>query len=605
MTAAAEPLIKLEPGGKAPIIGYKIPESTSYSGRNFIELRFADGDRALFKPAAFTKPKTSRAQVKNLDVDAVKTAVVTGMKTGFTDQRLFPNIRSLGGDLRLADRAARGASFASSLPISAKLAQLDPDEVAHAMVAGKRLNVHRSLYGTLTYNYVDEPATVRPRLFLIETYELVTFPATYGAGRVLSTFTLLPGEKTRISVRSYTKTESTAKSASSILDSFSEESADDFETSVQNEQSDKASYQETFEYHAEADATASWGWGSANVSGGVKGATNAAREQFSKNVTNAAQKHSAKASAKREVQVNTSYEVKQEIGEEISTEREIQNVNMARALNFVFRQMNQEFFTFLVLTDVRVAFFNGFAESRREVSVSQLDALLAEFVVDAKQAAVRSAIVAQLQSVLDYQDNAHAVVEEKVVTDQDRYLRIKRDLVSTFQDNISGETFALPGVIVGANKTVMRTEGVIVEAILGTGEALDEYAKSLQALEVRRREAEVAKLEAEAAQARLLNQVVEDGDDKRAALLTNLVCPCNEERWSLTTKRRCHEQAALPAIRLRRGRATGPGRPRRRRHRRAGFLEKGESKSRRRNGGPGGGRLSRLRDGGGRDQGDH
>ena len=40
-------------------------------------------------------------------------------------------------------------------------------------------------------------------------------------------------------------------------------------------------------------------------------------------------------------------------------EREIENINLSRTLNFVFRQMNQKFVTMLHLTDVRVAFFNG------------------------------------------------------------------------------------------------------------------------------------------------------------------------------------------------------------------------------------------------------
>ena len=38
MANGIEPMIKLEPGGKAPILSYNVPEPTSYSGRNFIEL---------------------------------------------------------------------------------------------------------------------------------------------------------------------------------------------------------------------------------------------------------------------------------------------------------------------------------------------------------------------------------------------------------------------------------------------------------------------------------------------------------------------------------------------------------------------------------------
>ena len=68
-----------------------------------------------------------------------------------------------------------------------------------------------------------------------------------------------------------------------------------------------------------------------------------AREEFAKNISSALQKHVSKASAKREVQVNTSYEVRTQAGEETSVEREIANINVGATLNFVFRQMNQEF----------------------------------------------------------------------------------------------------------------------------------------------------------------------------------------------------------------------------------------------------------------------
>lgn len=533
MTNNSEPLIKLEPGGKAPILSYNVPESTIYSGSNLIELRFPEPDDKFFKPVAFEKPKVTGTPVKDLDIGTVKTAVLTAMKTGFSDQKLFPNVRLTTGILRYGDKPNPGYGIVSSFPASPKLAQLDPDEVAYALQAGKRLNVYKTLYGTLTYNFVPEPTEPEPRLYLVEIYRLSSFLGNYGAGRILKTMTLLPGEKTRISIKTYTKTEQQSKSASSILDSFTQESSDDFENSVQEEQSDKRNSSKTFEYHAEAEANASWGWGSAKVSGGVKGGTNSAREEFSKNVSNAVQKHSAKASAKRDVQINTSYEVKEETGEETSIEREIENINLSRTLNFVFRQMNQEFFTFLTLVDVRVAFFNNFAELGREVTLSDLDSLLDEFVLDDKHDEVRQVIVEQLQNVLDYKDDLKSVIEEKVLSQNDKYLRVNRGIISIYKDNITQAEFALPGTILSVTKNVMRTEGVIVEALLGQGEALDGYATRLQELEVTRREAEVAQKQAESQRADLLNQVVRDNDAERAKLLGDLTCPCGPDEAAL------------------------------------------------------------------------
>jgi hypothetical protein len=188
----------------------------------------------------------------------------------------------------------------------------------------------------------------RPRLFLIETYRLSSFLGQYGAGRTIKTFSLLPGEKTKVSIKTYSKTEQEAKQASSILDSVTNESTKDFETTLAREQSNKQGYQESFSYEINAKAEASWGFGSAEISGGVKGGTNASREEFAKNVSNTTQKHTSKASAKRDVQINTSYERKEQTGEETSIEREIENINVSRTLNFVFRQMNQEYITLLL-----------------------------------------------------------------------------------------------------------------------------------------------------------------------------------------------------------------------------------------------------------------
>jgi hypothetical protein len=68
------------------------------------------------------------------------------------------------------------------------------------------------------------------------------------------------------------------------------------------------------------------------------------------------------------------------------------------------------------------------------------------------------------------------------------------------------------------SKIVLRTEGIIVDALLGQGEALDEYARHLQEFEVKRREAEVAQAAAQADRAALVNQLARDNDQARAKI---------------------------------------------------------------------------------------
>ena len=542
--SANEPMIKLEPGGKPPILSYNVPEPTSYSGTNLIELEQFGDD--YFKPAMKEKPpKTVRTPLKDLDFATSRSAVLSSMKTGFSDRKLFPNIKTTTGTLRIMEKEQASSEGASTTVLT----KINADEVASMMEAGKRLNVYRTMYGSLTYNYVDEPVIVTPRLYLVETYRLSSFLGAYGAGKVIKTFSLFPGEKTKISVKTYTKKETDAKSASSILDSFTQESSDDFENSVQKEVSDKKAYDKSFEYHAEAEASVSWGFGSAKVSGGVKGASHSAREEFAKNVSNATQKHAAKASAKRDVQINTSYEVKEETGEETSIEREMQNINVSRTLNLIFRQMNQEFITILHLVDVRVAFFNGFAESKREVPLPELDSLIDEVIVNnnAKRNEVRDFIVGQLKNIFDYKDERHEFIEEKSFTDSSgseiaKYLRTKKGYLSTYKDDITATEIPVSGIILTVVKSILRTEGVIVEAMLGTGEALDGYAKRLQELEILRREAEVDLARAKVETSLLINQLATSNNTDGAKILSDLTCPCGSTSIPLEVKIRKDEE---------------------------------------------------------------
>lgn len=528
MASDNEPLIRLEPGGKAPILSYDLPEPSIYFGRNFIEL---DYDDSFFTAKARKLPPSDvRPPLKNvvgLDRDTLISAIRTNMKSSFADRKLFPNVRVSSGTLRLVESPNPGVKVTSTLPAGSQLGYIDAEEIATMMQEGKRLNVYTTIFGTLKHNYIPDPPAPRPAILLVETYRLASYLGVYGAGKVVKTFSLLPGERTKISVRTFLKSEEERKSASSILDSFTEESATDFEESIASEQSNREKYEQSFQYYAEAEAKASWGFGSAKVKGGAKGGSNSAREEFAKNTSSATSKHSQKASAKRDVEINTSYEVKETEEQETSTEREIENINLSRTLNFVFRQMNQEFITILSLVDVRVAFFNGFPETRREVTLPELDSLLEEFIVPAQRSQVRKEIEDELKTILDFRGDLQTdFIEERSIGAATKYLRARTERTSQFKDPITGTVIEVPGVILSVQKNVMRTEGVIVEALLGVGDALDSYATRLQELEVGRRKAEVAAENSASEKAALLNDVVKNNDKERAKLLADLTCPC-------------------------------------------------------------------------------
>jgi hypothetical protein len=370
-----------------------------------------------------------------------------------------------------------------------------------------------------------------PKLIIVESYRLSSYLGTYGAGRTLKTFSLLPGEKTKISVKSYTRSEENAKSASSILDSFTEKSSNDFEKSMGKEQTDKQGHDESFKYKVAAEAQASWGFASAKISGEVSGGSNASREEFAKNISNATEKHAATASAKRDVQIDTSNEIKEETGFETAIERELENINVGRTLNFVFRQMNQEFITILHLVDVRIGYFredevNDVPQSTyREVTLPQLDTLLQEVLVEdnSTRKEVRDAILHQLTNIFDYKDMHHSFVEEKPLKDgsgnevpNSGYLRAKKDYTSTYLDEATGTKKMVPGIILAANKYVMRTEGIIVEALLGAGNGLDPYSQGLQEQAVKDKLVRNTQAEMDVERQNLARKIVAEGDDEAA-----------------------------------------------------------------------------------------
>lgn len=569
MTTKNEPIVKLQPGGKASILSYDVPEPTSYTGRALVELRLDDevktsqegiDGKGYFKPIYYNYQEWQGKRELPESDETLRTEVTKALQTGFFQPKYFPNVVTRTNllaikateppVLRSSENVEASAltisnptltSVGLAAPVRNILAQINPEVVAQRMKAGERLNIYRNMYGDFDYNFVPNPKQARPRLYLVEIYRLSSFLGDYGAGRTLKTFSLLPGEKTKISIKTYTRTTTNFKSASSILDSFTEESAKEFSDDVHDEESDKRNEAESEEWYVDAEASGGFNIGLAKadlkVKGGYKGSSNSAREQFTKRVTNATQKHSARASAKRDVQVNTSYEVKAETGEETSTERQIENINVSRTLNFVFRQMNQEFISIFHLVDVRVGFFNGFGESKREVPLYELDSLLDEVMVEDndKHKQIRQVVIDELQNVFDYNNKPRNLVEEQPLIapegqppliQSQTYLRLNK-IVSTYKGDTDDEgiEIKIPGIILSANKYTMRTEGIIVEALLGQGEALDGYSKGLQEEAIKAKQLANQLASAQLERERLAQKIVETKDEDAAKIFSQVFPP--------------------------------------------------------------------------------
>ena len=176
-------------------------------------------------------------------------------------------------------------------------------------------------------------------------------------------------------------------------------------------------------------------------------------------------------------------------GEDSTTVRHLRNINYSRVLNFVFRQMLQEYLVVTHLHDVSVVFSTGYADQRIVVKLANLDDLVSAVIPDqAHQAEVRKAILLHLCNVLDYQGTRTAFAEKTseqwtdCVDGTDPapivYWKKAAGLQQTYSSG--GLEIKVPGIITGVQQYILRTDSVIVDALLGQGEALDCYNARLQ-----------------------------------------------------------------------------------------------------------------------------
>lgn len=77
-------------------------------------------------------------------------------------------------------------------------------------------------------------------------------------------------------------------------------------------------------------------------------------------------------------------------------------------------------------------------------------------------------------------------------------------------------------MIMAVDTHVLRTDGILVDALLGQGDALDAYSTGLQHQSVRERRIANELQELEAERLRLVNEILRDGDTERAALYARL-----------------------------------------------------------------------------------
>jgi hypothetical protein len=524
--------VKFE-GTQAASINYDVPLPTSHTGRRLTFLDLGIDKKEWLNASSSSTPKiledealVTKRSDGSLQVDFDKAAAfwkTQAAKVGITsgqaaiaieskvalakESTATPIIRSATSPPDSKDELLPGhrppPSRLDRIPLNPK----DPGRTTQTTITGAfsefidrlelgELLLPRPGWGGTSYAPQPVPKEPSPALFLVEVYGISSFLGDYGMGRTVKTLTLLPGEELKITMRTWRATAESIATGSSIIDSYNESAVERFSESLQSESSVNTTQSKEESWYVDAEAKGNFGFGSASVSGGGAGEYHSGRDEFAKAIDETTKEHTNEASASREMSVTSSSEVSQETEDETVTERVIRNVNMRRTLNFVFRELNQEFITKTHLREVRIGYTDGLPGSWREAPISGLRPFLESLL---KPAAARTAAIGILGLIgvaFDHADNPIATLEQVTMngngtswtvgparmsgsgfsppTDKSFY-RYKRGPLG--QEN---EKNQVDGVLLKQRTIVVRTDSVAVEALLGQADALDAYAMEVQ-----------------------------------------------------------------------------------------------------------------------------
>jgi hypothetical protein len=360
-----------------------------------------------------------------------------------------------------------------------------------------------------------------PRIALVETWQMASFLGDYGLGRTLQTFSLLPGERTTITVESWRTDSATREDASSVFDSSDTAAQTRFSSALTLESGSAFQDQGGWALSVGAKAGFDFGLVQASVETGFSANHQEARQQFSNNTTQASRDHASQVNATRRQTVESTSSTTTATGLTQTTVREITNTNLRRVLNFVFRELNQTYQTVISLRDVRIAFYNGNVGSAEIVPLADLRRLLEKYIDPVHQEELARGILALIVECIDHEGTPQTMLEvgtreggrynwEDATLDDNGELdfpdnpldrmyswRIKRAPIPQDDGDDSPITPHVPGVVTARDSIVLRTDNVVVEALLGQADALDPYATALQASDLQSREADIEAREAQ------------------------------------------------------------------------------------------------------------
>ncbi len=529
--------------GTPPMINFNIPQTTAFT---------TYGKLVKYIDPTWFKDFTKKVPTYNF-FDYVKTLTPNAV------QQLFnPNVAAapavLGQFVPYASAPHAGTTLAtaghnyaanagpkvSASAMQPQMVQALPQQLTFSPIASfaqqgiRGLYSHRIMNGGAIVRYVAQPPVPVPRIMVIEEYTTASYLGDYGAGRVVKTFTLLPGEKTTISIRTYKDQSGTSSASDNMLDSFSDSSATQLDNMMQQETglSDSSSATKggnDTSYNTYSDSknsSSAWnisakiniadvvdiggGYGqsksdTSTTAGGFANTTNysnsATRASNINTLTSALDKSVQESNANRQIDVNHTTTSTADSGEEDATVREIQNVNLSRVLNFTFRQLLQQYTTITYLSGLKFGYTNGYPETGAIVDLSALPNMLTDIIMPGNDPVSGNPYIDEVMclllkpycSVLNFNDEPKQLIEAitntiggcltpylpSCTTETETIWRIKKGLKDYYPTEDAAK-YTVPGIILDVRNQTLYTDSLIGDALMGAGEALDCFNQKAQ-----------------------------------------------------------------------------------------------------------------------------
>ena len=482
-----------------------MPQATCYDATSAVKMNI---DPAVFKASELEVPANNFWQIQEKrSLDAIRVDLDTRVnaipRQDILHDAKMINARSVAssqmganiGSLRMAADNDFTADGVTDKPmVRAYTANVDKDYMSVRIKQGYMPVPYRRFSGLLDIRYVPKPITPKPELSMILHFKVCSYLGDYGAGQTIKTLSLLPAEQMEISIRHYLRNETTKKQTQHILDSFSTSAADELQHTVEDEYTHTSgnTNNETKEKNWNVGANLGIGVGafSFGAQGGVGGSKSSSFSSSLQDQVNVLDssitKHVAKADTLRQIDVNSESSEINIAEEEETIKRTIVNLNKSRVLNFVFRQLLQEFYTITYLDNVTFSYTNGYPEKTRSCGLADLENMLEQILLSSTdvQAEVNK-IYTYLCNIVDYTGTKQSFIE--LVSDSnencinpgmepviDNYVRKRAGLSQTYEGK------KVNGIILSTNHRITRTSSLICDAVLGQGEALDCYNQKLQ-----------------------------------------------------------------------------------------------------------------------------